>query len=104
MKTIILVAVVALGCAFWLLPLSLLGGLAYRHGTPEDWYGFYYEGAGFSYDLLLLFGIPLLMLALTMWLGWRAKRGRLAGAMILASSFLAVFAGSVWCLISYGGN
>jgi hypothetical protein len=94
MKTNILIA---LGCAFWLLPLTGLVTLTLIHGTPENGYGFHYEGRGFSYDLLVLFTIPLVMLALTILLGWLAKRGGLTATAIATSSVLAVFASFSWC-------
>ncbi len=94
MKTHILVA---LGCAFWLLPLAGLGAMTLVHGTPENGYGFHYEGSDFGYDLLLLFAIPLVMLALTTFLGWLHGRGRLTEAMTATSSVLAVFATVSWC-------
>jgi hypothetical protein len=100
MKTFILVA---LGCAFWLFPLTLIVLLAIKLGTPQDWYGFYYEGYGFSYASVLLFGTPLLMIALTTLLGWLARRGRLAGKTIVASSVLAVLATFAWCATFYSG-
>lgn len=94
MKTRILVAV---GCAFWLLPLTWLLTMTLAHGTPENGYGFHYQGSGFSYALLLLFKIPLFMLALTTWLGWLARRGSLTETMTVTSSVLAVLAGVLWC-------
>jgi hypothetical protein len=94
MKTHILVA---LGCAFWSLPLAWLVTLTFVHGTPENGYGFHYEGSDFSYDLLLLLAIPLLMLALTAFLGWLEGRGRLTEVMTATSSVLAVLAAVSWC-------
>lgn len=94
MRTCVLVA---LGCAFWSLPLAFLLTLTLHDGTWENGYGFNYEGRGFSYDLLVLFAIPLLMLGWTMSLGWLSGRGRLTATLTVAYSVVAVLAGFSWC-------
>jgi di/tricarboxylate transporter len=73
---------VALACAFWLLPLTAAVWLGQK-------YGFYEEGLE-SADSVPLLGIPIFMIALTVALGWLAKRQRLTGLALSMASAAAL--------------
>jgi len=66
-------------------------------------YGFYEEGLGFNYDSLPLFGIPVLMIGATLFLGYLANRKPLPGILIVGSSSLSFLAAFCWVAIMTQG-
>ena len=84
---------VVCGSAFWLFLLSLAVLMIQK-------FGFYDGETGFVMDSVLLLAIPTAMMALTIAIGWFAKRRTLSKTAILASSVAAIGAtlwwGEIW--------